>query len=121
MSGSPRPKPAPATRRVEVARWPLHDNDRARIEGTTAGGIKVVTTPRGRILGVTIVGSAAGEMIGPWAMALARRDSIRAFTSFVAPYPTVSEIGTRAAVAFLAPRLTSPLVKRLIRVVRWLG
>jgi pyruvate/2-oxoglutarate dehydrogenase complex dihydrolipoamide dehydrogenase (E3) component len=107
--------------RIEVAHWPLQDNDRARIERVQAGGIKVVTTPRGRILGATIVGPGAGEMIGPWAMAVAGRTSIRAFTSFVAPYPTVSEIGKRAAIAFFAPRLTSPLVKRLVRVVRWLG
>jgi pyruvate/2-oxoglutarate dehydrogenase complex dihydrolipoamide dehydrogenase (E3) component len=106
--------------RVEVTRWPLHDNDRAQIERTTAGGIKIVTAG-GRIVGVTIVGSAAGEMIAMWTMAVARRAPIRAFTSFVAPYPTISEIGKRAAIAFFAPRLTSPLVKRLIRVVRWLG
>ncbi|ALK10746.1 dihydrolipoyl dehydrogenase family protein [Blastochloris viridis] len=108
-------------RDVRVVRWPVRDNDRAQTEHDTAGFIKVVTTPRGRILGVSIVGAGAGEIIATWSFALARRSNIRAFTSFVLPYPTVSEIGRRVALAFFAPRLTSPLVKRLIGLLRWLG
>ena len=48
---------------IQVLRWPYHENDRAQTEGETSGHIKVVTTRRGRILGATIVGAAAGELI----------------------------------------------------------
>src|SRR5204862_6823517 len=43
-------------RSIRVLRWPFHENDRAQVERTTHGHIKVVTTRRGRILGATIVG-----------------------------------------------------------------
>ena len=42
---------------IRVLRWPYHENDRAQVEGTTAGHIKVVTDRRGRVLGATIVGA----------------------------------------------------------------
>ena len=119
--GLTEPEARARHRGVQVVRWPMRDNDRAQAERDTAGFIKVMTTARGRILGASIVGRAAGEMISMWTQAVVRRSGMRAFTSFVVPYPTVSEIGKRVAVAFFAPRLTSPLVKHIIRLIRWLG
>src|SRR4029450_3526170 len=63
---------APPARRiaVRVLRWPFHENDRARIEGATGGHIKILTSRWGRVLGVTIVGASAGELIAPWSLAV---------------------------------------------------
>jgi pyruvate/2-oxoglutarate dehydrogenase complex dihydrolipoamide dehydrogenase (E3) component len=107
--------------KVRIARWPYHDNDRAQAEGVTPGHIKVVTDRRGRILGATIVGAQAGELITAWTLALSQRLNIRAMAGIVVPYPTLSEIGKRAAIEYFAPRLTGSWVRRIIRWLRKLG
>ena len=80
---------APA-RRIRVLRWPYHENDRAQAERETRGHIKVVTDRQGQILGATIVGAAAGELITTWTLAISQRLNIRAFAGIVVPYPTLS-------------------------------
>ncbi len=107
--------------KIRIVRWPYHDNDRAQIERETHGHIKVITTRKGKIVGATIVGAQAGELIGMWALAIAQGLNIRAFTGVVLPYPTLSELGKRAAVDFFAPRLTSASVRRIIGFMRIFG
>ncbi len=107
--------------RIRVLRWPYHENDRAQAERETHGHIKVVTAKNGRILGATIVGAHAGELITTWALAIAQGLNIRAFTAIVVPYPTMAEIGKRAAMSYYAASLTSPLVRRIIGWLRRLG
>jgi len=108
--------------KIRILRWPYHDNERAQAEHKTRGHIKVITKSNGKILGVTIVGAQAGELIATWAMAIAQGLNIRAFTRIVLPYPTLSEIGKRAAIDFiLAPSLTRPWVRRIINWLRIFG
>jgi pyruvate/2-oxoglutarate dehydrogenase complex dihydrolipoamide dehydrogenase (E3) component len=107
--------------KIRVARWPYHDNDRAQIERDSHGHIKVVTTRKGKIVGVTIVGAQAGELIAVWALAIARGLNIRALTNVVLPYPTLSELGKRAAIDFFTPNLTKPWVRRIIGWMRIFG
>jgi pyruvate/2-oxoglutarate dehydrogenase complex dihydrolipoamide dehydrogenase (E3) component len=104
-----------------VLRWPYHENDRAQAERTTAGHIKVVTNRRGRILGATIVGAGAGEMITTWTLAISQGLNIRAFAGIVVPYPTLAEIGKRAAMTYFTPSLTSNWVRRIIGLLRRFG
>ncbi len=106
---------------VRLLRWSYHDNDRAQAERETRGHIKVVTDPKGLILGATIVGAAASEQISTWTLAINHGLNIRAFAELVVPYPTYSEIGKRAAVSFFTPKLTSSWVGRLLNVLRRLG
>lgn len=106
---------------IRILRWPLAENDRAQAERATRGHIKVVTDKGGRILGATIVGAGAGELIGTWSLALANRLNIRAIAGAVVPYPTIGEIGKRAAITYFLPRLTSPFVRRIIGWLRRLG
>jgi pyruvate/2-oxoglutarate dehydrogenase complex dihydrolipoamide dehydrogenase (E3) component len=106
---------------IRVLRWPYWENDRAQAEGETRGHIKVITTRRGRILGATIVGAQAGEIIAAWSLAVSQRLNIRAFTGVVLPYPTRAEIGKRAALNYFLPAATNALVQRVIRELRRLG
>jgi pyruvate/2-oxoglutarate dehydrogenase complex dihydrolipoamide dehydrogenase (E3) component len=115
---------AEATKRrlkINILRWPYHENDRAQAERDTHGHIKVITDKRGRILGATIVGAQAGELISTWTLAISQRMNIRAFTGFVVPYPTLAEIGKRAAITFFTPSLTRRWVRRIIGLLRRLG
>ena len=108
-------------RTIRVLRWPYHENDRAQAERETSGHIKVITDKKGKILGATIVGASAGELITAWTLAINQRLNIRAFAGIVVPYPTLSEIGKRAAITFYTPRLSSPWVRRILGFVRRLG
>jgi pyruvate/2-oxoglutarate dehydrogenase complex dihydrolipoamide dehydrogenase (E3) component len=107
--------------RIRVARWPYHDNDRAQTERETHGHIKVITTRKGKIVGATIVGVQAGELIGIWTLAIAQGLNIRAFTGIILPYPTLAELGKRVAIDFFAPGLTGPWVRRIIAWMRIFG
>ena len=106
---------------IRVLRWPYQENDRAQTERETRGHIKVITSKYGRILGATIVGTAAGELISVWVLAIAQRANIRGIAGMIMPYPTLSEIGKRAAVTYFTPGLTSPWVRRIITLLRRFG
>lgn len=108
--------------RVSVARFPFAENDRARAERATAGFVKAIVGPRGRVLGATVVGTGAGEQIALWALAVSSGLKIGAVAGMVAPYPTLSEASKRAAGAHFAPRLFgSPWVRRAVRLLAKLG
>jgi pyruvate/2-oxoglutarate dehydrogenase complex dihydrolipoamide dehydrogenase (E3) component len=107
--------------KIRVTRWPYHDNDRAQAEGTPRGHIKVITTAKGKIVGVTIVGAQAGELIAMWVLAVARNLDLRAITDLVFPYPTLSEVGKHAAIDYLSPGLTGVWARRIIGWMRIFG
>jgi pyruvate/2-oxoglutarate dehydrogenase complex dihydrolipoamide dehydrogenase (E3) component len=106
---------------IRILRWSYHDNDRAQAEHETQGHIKVVTDKQGQILGATIVGAAAGEQIATWTLAINQELNIRTVAELVVPYPTYMEIGKRAAITFFMPKLTSPWLRWLVKLLRRLG
>jgi pyruvate/2-oxoglutarate dehydrogenase complex dihydrolipoamide dehydrogenase (E3) component len=106
---------------IKVLGWSFDENDRARAERDTEGLIKVVVGRRGRILGATIVGRNAGELILPWVLAIDRRLPIGAMANLIAPYPTLGEISKRVAGSYYAPALFGPRTKKLVRALQWLG
>ncbi len=108
-------------REISVQRWPYEENDRAQAERKTDGFIKVVATRKGVILGATIVGVSAGEMISLWSLAIAKKMKLSDITGFVAPYPTFSEVGKRAAVAHYAPLARNRWIRSLIGFLRRFG
>lgn len=97
-----------------VTEWLYAGNDRAQIERSPKGKIKVLTDKKGRVLGATIVGAHAGELILPWVMAVRERKTLRSFTDVIVPYPTVSEISKRVAGEFYRPRLFSDKTRKLV-------
>ncbi len=107
--------------RLETLRFDYAENDRARAERETDGFIKVMTV-KGRPIGATIVGAQAGELISVWALAISARLKIGQIAGMVAPYPTLSELGKRAAGQHFAPRLfESRAVKIAVRLLARLG
>lgn len=98
-----------------LLRWSLAENDRALIEGAPAGLVKLVATRRGRLLGAGILSRGAGDMIGVFTLALARRLKVSALAQMIVPYPTRSEAGKRAAAEFFVPSLFSERARWLAR------
>jgi len=104
-------------RDLRVLRWPLAENDRAAAEGIEAGGVKLVATPKGRLLGAAILAPHAGEMAGAYGLMIGRKMALSALAGLVVPYPTLAEAGKRAAGDFYAPKLMSPAVKGVVRAL----
>lgn len=106
---------------IRILRWSYADNDCAVAQRQTAGHIKVITSRRGRILGATIVGAKADELVTAWALAITQGLSIRAFAELAVPYPSFTEIGKQAAITFYPPGLARPWLQRIMSLVRLLG
>ncbi|WP_428665576.1 dihydrolipoyl dehydrogenase family protein [Reyranella sp.] len=108
---------------VRIEYVSLEENDRAVAERRVAGAIKIVLGRRDRILGVSILAPAAGEMIGLWCLAIKRKLPLRAIAELMLPYPTMSEIGKAAAGqhyrAALFGRTTRRVVRALQLLPRW--
>jgi len=100
---------------VRILRWPFHENDRAQAERVTHGFVKIVAGPRGQVLGATIVGRHAGELIQTWVLAMNAGLKVSAVAQAVAPYPTLTEASKRAAGAFFMPALFSERTKKIVR------
>jgi len=86
--------------------------DRAVIEGHE-GFVKLHTSKcSDRILGATVAGAHAGEIVSMISLAMRQGLGLGAFSEALFPYPTLSEIMKKAADAYSRTRLT-PGVKRL--------
>jgi pyruvate/2-oxoglutarate dehydrogenase complex dihydrolipoamide dehydrogenase (E3) component len=106
---------------IRVLRSPYRENDRALATEATNGHIKVITDRKGDILGATIVGAGASEMIAAWTLAITQKLNIRAFAGLIVPYPAYGEVGKRAAMTYFMRGLTSNQVRRIIGWLRRLG
>ena len=106
---------------VNILRWPFHENDRAQAERVTEGHVKVVTDRKGKILGASIVGEHAGELIQIWSLALSQGMKIKAMTEWISPYPTLGEVSKRAAYRYFATTPSNPVVRKVIGLLSKLG
>ena len=106
---------------IHVLRWPYVENDRAQAEDKTTGLVKLITTKNGKVVGVSIVGEQAGELIQMWSYAVANNMNIKAMTAFVSPYPTLSEMNKRIAYTYFQPKLANPLLQKLIKFLSKFG
>lgn len=108
--------------KVDVTREDFAHNDRAVTEGETAGFLKVVRVGR-KVVGVTIVGTRAGELLLPWAQIIVGKASLFALGSAIIAYPSRAEIGKAAAFAAFQPHIFGVWPRRWARLVarmrRW--
>ena len=104
-----------------VLRWRFAENDRAQTERETEGMVKVVAGKGGRILGASILGAGAGDLILPWALAISQNLKIGALANLIVPYPTRGEAGKRAAGSYYTPTLFSARTRRLVRLLARFG
>jgi pyruvate/2-oxoglutarate dehydrogenase complex dihydrolipoamide dehydrogenase (E3) component len=102
---------------IRVLSSPFAENDRAQAERAGEGLVKIVASSGGRILGASILGVGAGELILPFALAISQKIKLRALAELIVPYPTLGEAAKRAAASFFAPRLFSPGTRRLVRLL----
>ncbi len=106
---------------VKVLRWNFAENDRAQAEGKTEGLIKIILGKGGVILGAGIAGPQAGELIAPFVLAVTKKIKISAIANLVLPYPTLSEVGKRAAITNYAGLAQKPLTRRILGLLKIFG
>jgi pyruvate/2-oxoglutarate dehydrogenase complex dihydrolipoamide dehydrogenase (E3) component len=91
-------------------------NDRALTAGRSGGRLKMLVGRRGKPLGVQICGPAAGELIAEWVAVLHGRLKLAGLAGAIHPYPTLAEINKRVAGSWLAPKIFSPTVKKMLKL-----
>jgi pyruvate/2-oxoglutarate dehydrogenase complex dihydrolipoamide dehydrogenase (E3) component/uncharacterized membrane protein YdjX (TVP38/TMEM64 family) len=76
----------------EVTKYGIDDLDRAIADGTAHGFVKVLTVPgKDRILGVTIVGEHAGDLLAEYVLAMKHGLGLNKILGTIHTYPTLAE------------------------------
>jgi pyruvate/2-oxoglutarate dehydrogenase complex dihydrolipoamide dehydrogenase (E3) component len=82
----------------EVTRYGIDDLDRAIADGDARGFVKVLTAPgKDTILGVTIVGTHAGDLLAEYVLAMRHGLGLNKILSTIHTYPTLAEANKYAA------------------------
>ncbi len=108
--------------RYEVYRFPYSKVDRALTESQTTGQIKVFATRwRGKILGASVVGERAGELISLYGLAHANGVTLREMSDTIFPYPTYALGARRAADQWYARKQFPVIVKGVQKLFGYRG
>jgi len=91
------------------------DNDRALAEAESIGKIKIILSPKGKILGCQIIGAHAGELIHEWITAINGGVKLSTIASMIHTYPTLSEISKSVAGFYYEDKIFSEKIRKLLR------
>jgi pyruvate/2-oxoglutarate dehydrogenase complex dihydrolipoamide dehydrogenase (E3) component len=97
-----------------VLRFAFKDIDRAVTEVESSGFIKLIGH-KGKILGASLLGPHAGELIHEIVLAMKTGASLSDISATIHAYPTLAQVHRRAVNTAFAPRLFSPGARRLVR------
>ena len=109
-----------SARGADTYTYHFDDLDRAITDARTDGFVKISADSKGRILGATILGHGAGELLQPIVLAMTHGLSLSKVADTVFPYPTMVEGVKRAANAFQRTRLEGTGGRALKKVISWL-
>ncbi len=104
----------------EVTEYGLDDLDRAIAENEIKGFVKVLTAPgKDKILGVTIVGHNAGEMLSEYTLAMKHKLGLNKILGTIHPYPTMAEGNKFAAGEWKKARKPEKLLSFVEKYHTW--
>jgi len=105
----------------EVSRYGIGELDRAIADEAAYGMVKVLTVPgRDRILGATIVGEHAGELIVEFITAMKHGIGLKKILGTIHIYPTLAEANKYAAGVWRKAHASEGLLKKLERFHGWM-
>lgn len=102
--------------KVTVVRQEFSENERSVAEGYTKGHMKMVLKGK-KVLGVSIVGKNAGELLLPFTQSITGKSSTFALGSAIIAYPTRSEISKAAAFSAWEPTVFGGLPRKYAALV----
>ncbi len=104
----------------DVTVFPMHELDRAIADSATHGFVKVLTVPgKDRILGVTIVGEHAGELLAEYVLAMKHGLGLNKILGTIHTYPTMAEANKYAAGEWKKARKPEGLLAMVERYHAW--
>jgi pyruvate/2-oxoglutarate dehydrogenase complex dihydrolipoamide dehydrogenase (E3) component/uncharacterized membrane protein YdjX (TVP38/TMEM64 family) len=104
----------------ELTRYDIDDLDRAIADGEADGFVKVLTVPgKDKILGVTIVGEHAGELIAEYVLAMRHGIGLNKILGTIHIYPTLAEANKYAAGAWKKAHAPQKLLQWVARFHAW--
>ncbi len=104
----------------EITKYDLDDLDRAIADSSTRGFVKVLTVPgKDRILGVTIVGTHAGDLLAEFVLAMRHGLGLNKILGTIHTYPTLSEANKYVAGAWRRNHQPQALLTWLARYHTW--
>ena len=104
----------------EVTRFGIEDLDRAIADGAAKGFVKVLTVPgKDRILGVTIVGEHAGDLLTEFVLAMKHGLGLNKILSTIHTYPTLAEANKYVAGEWKRAHAPQRLLSWLERFHTW--
>jgi len=104
----------------EVTRYGIDDLDRAIADEEAHGQVKVLTVPgKDRILGVTIVGEHAGDLIAEYVLAMKHKVGLNGILGTIHIYPTLAEANKYAAGEWKRSRVSARTLNWLERFHTW--
>lgn len=104
----------------EITTYRLDDLDRAIAESETAGFVKVLTPPgKDKILGVTIVGAHAGELLAEYVLAMKHGLGLNKILGTIHTYPTLAEANKFAAGEWKKKHVPERLLALIERYHHW--
>ncbi|MFO7557413.1 MAG: FAD-dependent oxidoreductase [Desulfobacterales bacterium] len=104
----------------ELTRYDIHDLDRAIADSEDHGCIKVLTKPGAdKILGVTIVGAHAGDILAEYVFAMKHGLGLNKILGTIHTYPTMSEANKYAAGEWKKAHAPEKILKWFERYHAW--
>jgi len=104
----------------EVTRYDIEDLDRAIADSEAHGFVKVLTVPgKDKILGVTIVGEHAGDLIAEYVLAMRYGIGLNRILGTIHIYPTMAEANKYAAGNWKKAHAPQKLLAWVSRFHRW--
>ena len=101
---------------VDVTRQDFSHNDRAIAEGETKGFLKMIRR-KGKVVGITIVGRHAGDMLLPWSMVIKGKASTFELGGAIIAYPARNDLSKAVAFAAHEPSVFGPWSQRWARLI----
>lgn len=102
--------------KYQVAEFPLEDVDRAIADDRTAGSARILVS-RGRIVGASVVGAHAGELLHELALAMQVNARVRHISELIHAYPTYAQLHRRSVNSLYAGLLQSRGTRLLVRTL----
>ena len=104
----------------ELTRYELSELDRAIADGHDRGFVKVLTVPgKDRILGASVVGHGAGELLATFTLAMTRNIGLNKLLATIHPYPSYSEAAKASAGLWKNAHKPERLLGWLARYFGW--
>jgi pyruvate/2-oxoglutarate dehydrogenase complex dihydrolipoamide dehydrogenase (E3) component len=104
----------------ETSRFDMSELDRAIVDGETQGFVKVLTVPgKDKILGVTLVGEHAGDLIAEYVLAMKHGIGLNKILGTLHIYPTLAEANKYAAGVWKKAHAPQKVLNWLERFHAW--